>query len=202
MNPILILARLILPLLILKYPLIGGAIAIYLDNLDWHTKDIFNLQPFGDYQSVDKLLDLYYLSLLALVARSFKDILMRNIILGLFFYRAIGVFLFELTDNRWLLFVFPNIFENLFFFYYIVIKTASYTPKISPPVLGLMLIIVTLPKMLHEYSVHIIQQPITIQIAGLTLHYDGLWSQIIFLVTLAVRLGLFYRSVASSTHLR
>lgn len=197
MHPILILARLILPLLILKYPLLGGAVAIMLDNIDWHTRYLFDIQPLGEYQTIDKVLDLYYLSLLALVARNFKDTLMRNIILGLFFYRLIGVVLFELTGMRWLLFLFPNIFENLFFFYYILLKVASYTPKISYTALGLMLIIVTLPKLLHEYTIHIIQNPFITHINTIALHYNGTWDQILFLLIISISIGLWYRKKRS-----
>lgn len=193
MNPVLILARLTLPLIILKYPLIGGALAILLDNLDWDSKYIWGIQPVGDYQRVDKLLDLYYLSLLALVARSFKDIMMRKVILGLFFYRLIGVLLFELTGNRWLLFVFPNIFENLFFFYYIVIKIATFTPKISYLALSFMTVIVTIPKVIHEYVIHILQGPFIITIKNFSYHFVGTWDQILLLLIIAIITGLFYR---------
>jgi hypothetical protein len=193
MNPLLILARIVLPLLILINPLVGGGISIALDNLDWHTKYLFGINPIGDYQTIDKFLDLYYFSLLAVFAWKFKNHFMRNVIIGLFLFRVVGIVLFEVTQIRALLFFFPNIFENLFFLYYIIKSIATYEPKISYRMFGLLLLLVTIPKMMHEYSIHIIQKQLLIHIFGYPYAYEGTFHQIIFIGVVALLFGMYYR---------
>jgi len=193
MNPIVILFRLVLPLSILKFPLIGGGLAIILDNLDWHTKQLFGIQPIFEYQLIDKFLDTYYLALLAIVAWRFRNKLIRNVTVGLFVYRFIGFVLFEITGIRMFLFIFPNIFENFFFFYYIIKTTASYEPKIRYLGVLIFIMMVAFPKMLQEYSIHVIQEPLELNLFGYNYIYQGATHQILYIVTIAVLLGIFYR---------
>lgn len=194
MNPLLIVARIILPLVILWFPLLGGTISVVLDTIDWYTKHLIGIGPIGDYQTIDKALDLYYLSLLAIVAGRFNNKTVRNLIWFFYTYRFFGTVLFEITQMRGLLFIFPNIFENLFFFYYILQSTASYEPKIHILTLGWILVIVTVPKILHEYSIHIIQQQLVIDVFGFLYRYEGTNHQALYLVCISVAFGLFYKT--------
>ncbi len=193
MNPVIILFRLILPLSILKFPLIGGGISIWLDNIDWHTKELFGIQPIFEYQAIDKILDTYYLALLAIIAFKFGNKLIRNVALGLFAFRLIGVLLFEVTHVRVFLFFFPNIFENFFFFYYILKTVASYEPKIRYLGALIFILIVTLPKMLQEYSIHVIQKPLELNLFGYNYLYQGATHQLLYIVIISVLIGIFYR---------
>ncbi len=193
MSPIIIIARLFLPLIILRYPLFGGAVAIILDNIDWHTRSLFGLRPFFDYQSIDKILDMYYLSLIAIVGWKFKNILIRNLIFGLFIYRFIGFLLFEFTQMRSMLFLFPNIYENFFFFYYILKTIASYEPKIPIPTTVLFVVLVAVPKILQEYAIHIIQKPLEFNIFGFLYIYEGSNHQIAYILFISVFFGLLYK---------
>ncbi|MEX2007199.1 MAG: hypothetical protein WD992_00300 [Candidatus Levyibacteriota bacterium] len=192
MNPFIILLRLVLPLTILRFPIIGGAISVWLDNIDWHNMNFLGSSPFGEYQSIDKALDMYYLSLLAFVGLRFKNLFVRNLLISLFLYRLIGFIFFEITHTQQLLFVFPNIFENFFFFYLILKKVASYEPKISVWMFGFFLILVSIPKMLQEYSMHIVQEPIVVALAG-TQHELGTNYQIAYILIFSIAFGLWYR---------
>lgn len=193
MNPILIIARLILPLIILGHPLFGGAISLYLDGTDWHTKNLLGIAPFGDYQMIDKLLDMLYLFFFFVVSLYLKNKLVRMFLIVLFVYRMIGITLFELTDMRMFLFIFPNIFENYFYFYYVIKFIARYEPKLSERMIMLTLILMAVPKVLHEYSTHIIQKPIVMKFGEMTFSYDGINSQIMYVVILSLIFGIYYR---------
>ena len=109
--------RLLLPLVIPRYPLSGIIACLLVDSADQSI-----LQAFGvsvpSYQSVDKALDVYYLSI-AYVAtmRNWESMDAFQVGRVLFYYRLIGVLAFELTGVRLLLAIFPNAFEPFFIFY-------------------------------------------------------------------------------------
>lgn len=193
MNPILIVLRLVLPLSILKYPLLGGIIAISLDNLDWVTKDLFGISPIFEYQLIDKFLDTYYLTFLALASLKFKNKLVKNTLTGLFIYRLIGFLIFEITQIRLVLFFFPNIFENLFFFYLITKTIAGFEPNIKYLGLSLLTFIVSIPKVLQEYSIHVIQKHIEFNIFGFEYYYHTTWMQIAYIILFALIFGIYFR---------
>ena len=148
--------RLVLPLLILKRPLLGGVLAMLLDALDVVIVELFGEGGMGPYyQNIDKLLDLYYLSLEFWVALSWIERIPRLTAIGLFAWRFVGVVIFELTRFRALLFIFPNLFEHWFLFYLIRnrffpnVKLNTWTQT------TVWLLILYIPKMVQEYTLHI-----------------------------------------------
>jgi len=108
-------ARFVLPLLIPKYPLPAILACLVLDAVDQTIFQALTDDPLLWYQSYDKALDIFYLSM-AYVAcmRNWKSGPAYRVAEFLFFYRIVGVALFEIFDARWLLFVFPNTFEYFF----------------------------------------------------------------------------------------
>jgi hypothetical protein len=115
-----VLARLALPLLIPRLPLVILA-ALVLDAVDnqllAHFTNI-DLGPAGPYQSFDKALDVYYLAIAYLATmRNWKSTPAFRIARILFYYRLVGVVAFELLDSRAMLLVFPNTFEFFFIVY-------------------------------------------------------------------------------------
>jgi len=153
---IIILARIIVPLLILRRPLAGGIIALLLDALDVVLVELFGPGGMGDhYHTIDKVLDLWYLGLEAYVAWHWTARVPRLIAMGLFAWRVVGVLLFEFTDLRWMLFVFPNLFENWFLFVLIVwrwfprVKLDTWHQCIS------WLVVLYMPKLGQEYLLHV-----------------------------------------------
>ena len=113
-----IAARLLLPLLIPWYPLPGILAALALDAVDQTIFQTFTRLPLGFYQSYDKALDIYYLSIAYLsTLRNWTNLFAFRVGRFLFYYRLAGVVLFELLEWRVLLFAFPNTFEYFFIWY-------------------------------------------------------------------------------------
>jgi len=116
-------SRLVLPLFIPRFPLIIAA-ALLLDAADQTLLQQYtsiDTSETGPYQGFDKALDIYYLSIAYLsTLRNWTSDAAFRISQFLFFYRLVGVTLFELADQRWMLLVFPNTFEYFFIFYELV----------------------------------------------------------------------------------
>jgi hypothetical protein len=114
-----ILSRLLVPLLIIRFPLPAIVASLVIDAVD---QTIFQaIAPEADlagYQSYDKALDIYYLVIAYIsTLRNWTNQFAISIARFLIFYRLVGVVAFELTGVRELLFIFPNTFEYFFIFY-------------------------------------------------------------------------------------
>jgi hypothetical protein len=157
---VVIALRLVLPLSILRWPLAGGILAMVIDAFDVVLVDAIARtlgQPgeFGPfYAQIDKWLDIYYLSLEALVVRRWPEALVRRTTLALFGWRLIGVVLFEVTAVRPLLLVFPNLFENLYLYVLVVRRIAPrLVPRTAVEML-LVVIVLLVPKLVQEWVLH------------------------------------------------
>jgi hypothetical protein len=153
---IIIALRLIVPLLILRAPLVGGIAAMILDALDVVLIELIGLGGFGDYYAeLDKLLDTWYLTLELFVAwRWWESAWARVPAITLYFYRLVGVVLFELTGERWLLLVFPNMFENWWLYVLIV---EHFWPALYPRsirTVAVPMVLLLIPKLAQEYLLH------------------------------------------------
>jgi hypothetical protein len=152
---IIILLRLVVPLLILRHPLAGGIAAMLLDGLDVVLIEFIPGGSFGShYHTLDKVLDSYYLTLELIVALRWKNPYARRPAIFLFAYRAIGVALFELTERRIMLFIFPNLFEHWWLYVLIVER---FWPKLYPhsvKTVAIPMILLLIPKMAQEYLLH------------------------------------------------
>lgn len=112
--------RFLLPLLIPYYPLPAIVACLVLDGVDQTIFQLFGHDPAG-YQSYDKAMDVFYLSIAYLsTLRNWESMPAFRIAWFLFFYRLVGALVFELTHMRWLLLVFPNVFEYFFIAYEVV----------------------------------------------------------------------------------
>lgn len=112
-----VLARFVLPFFILRYPLPAIIACLLLDGVDQTIFQLFGVDP-PNYQSYDKAMDVFYLSIAYLASlRNWSNPAAVKISRFLFFYRQVGVVLFELTGLRFLLLVFPNTFEYYFIAY-------------------------------------------------------------------------------------
>jgi hypothetical protein len=111
-------ARFLVPLSIPRFPLPGILASLVLDAVD---QTIFQQFPGLDlsiYQGYDKALDIYYLSIAYIsTLRNWKNLFAFQVSRFLFYWRLVGVVLFELTQLRPLLLIFPNTFEYFFIFY-------------------------------------------------------------------------------------
>ncbi len=155
-QTIVIALRLLVPLVIPLFPFWGGAAALLLDGTDVIIVELFGSGGMGDhYHQLDKVLDLYYLGLEAWVSLCWTEHLPRLASIALFSYRLFGVVLFEIFGARWLLFIFPNLFENWFLFVAGRDRfAASYRLDTVRRVVGWLLVLY-IPKIGHEYLLHV-----------------------------------------------
>ena len=153
---VVITMRIVIPLMILKRPLAGGIIAMLLDAFDVVIVELFGEGGMGEhYHSIDKILDLYHLTLELIVALSWVQRIPRLTAVGLYVYRLAGVILFELTQVRAVLFLFPNLFEHWFLFYLI---RNRFFPNIRLDTWRqtiVWLVILYIPKLGQEYLLHV-----------------------------------------------
>jgi hypothetical protein len=150
---IIIIIRLLVPLSIFRWPL-GGAIAsLVADTLDVVFVDALDMGGFSDYASLDKFLDMYYLSFCLIVSLRWEEALARWTSIVLFAYRALGFVLFETTQIRVFLFIFPNLFEN-FYLAYLTLKKLVLDFHLTPKSLAALLTLLLIPKLLQEYLLH------------------------------------------------
>lgn len=152
---IVISIRLVGPLLIFRYWLVGGIVAMVLDTADVILIDALGLGGFGgNYAEIDKINDSYYYVIEFIVALRWTNRWMTIPAIGLFVFRVIGAILFEVTHDHVMLFFFPNMFENWWLYCVVVMK---WFPKAIPhswkSVMVPMLILLV-PKMGQEYLLH------------------------------------------------
>lgn len=157
LGPLIVMSlRLLVPLSILRWPLVGGIVTMLLDAVDVVLITLIGQGDFADYHMIDKWMDMYYLTIELWVALKWKHALARNTAAGLFVYRIMGFVGFELTHTRLWLFIFPNLFENFFLFYLIYCRYwKPETLKIKNLILWLGILLV--PKMAQEYVLHFAQ---------------------------------------------
>lgn len=136
----------------------GGLAALILDAQDQNILRFFGSDVLlgGRYQEIDKLLDLYYLSFEFLVSLKWTDKLARAASKWLFFLRVLGIAMFEITGLGFILLIFPNIFEY-FYLFYIFTKNSIPNFKLTAKKLALILILLGIPKLWHEYILHVSQ---------------------------------------------
>jgi hypothetical protein len=137
---------------VLRWPLAGGILAVLVDLSDLLLRDTLDLGGVPDYQSLDKWLDQVYMACFLIVALRWQG-LERQVAIALFAFRLIGFALFELTHERSLLLLFPNVFE---FWFLAVAALHRFRPGFSWTAarLGLALILLTGLKEAHEWALH------------------------------------------------
>ncbi len=154
---IVIVIRLIVPLLIFRWQLFGGIAAVLADLLDVVLTSVIGQGDFtnSNYSYIDKALDTYFLAIMMIVSLQWEK-LAKWTSAGLFAYRAVGVFLFETTGVRALLFIFPNLFLLFYLFYAF---RNHFFPQfvLTKGKLILILLALLIPKLLQEYLLHIVQ---------------------------------------------
>lgn len=112
---IVVASRFAIPLLIPRFPLPAIVACALIDAADQSVFRQFTHVDLRGYQTYDKALDVYYLSI-AYVSTLRNWVGGDLLIVGrsLWYLRLVGVALFEITGVRWLLVVFANVFEFFF----------------------------------------------------------------------------------------
>ena len=152
---IVIIIRIFVPFTILRWPLGGMVLAILADASDAMVFEKFGVGRFVnfDYHLADKFFDIYYLFFAYLVVHRWKNTLARRTAKILFLWRFVGFVIFEFTGLRYVLFIAPNIFENFYLFWAIILR---FFPSfnLTPLRLGVVLFILGFPKVIQEYIMH------------------------------------------------
>jgi hypothetical protein len=146
--------RLTVPLLILRLPLLGGIISMVLDALDVVIIELVGGSFGGHYSELDKALDYYYLTLELWVCLRWTSAWARVPAILLYGWRGIGVVLFEITDVRPLLLVFPNQFENWWLYCTAVERFWLDVYPRTRRTFAVPFVLLLIPKMGQEYMLH------------------------------------------------
>jgi len=174
-------ARFLLPLTIPRYPLPGIVASLVLDSVDQTIFQQFTSLPLEGYQGYDKALDIYYLTIAYVsTLRNWVNHFAFQVGRFLFYWRLVGVALFELTRLRPLLLIFPNTFEFFFIFYEtyrLRWNPWRMTRKLLIGAAALIWLVIKLPQ---EYWLHIAQADTTdwIKTNLLGVPADRPWSDI------------------------
>ena len=152
--------RLLVPLLIWPFPLVGSIFGIIADNLDVVFLDALGIDDFAFYNSFDKGLDTYMYAIQAITMTKWLNKKAKKIGWGLFIYRFVGAVLFEFTSWRPLLLIFPNVFVTFFVIYLIALKIFKTDLAATNRRLAIFLVAIAIPKLYQEYLFHVAQIPL------------------------------------------
>jgi hypothetical protein len=108
-------ARILGSLPVMRWAFGGALFAILIDFSDLFMMNLLNLGGVRNYQSFDKLADIFYMSFFMCVALRWYG-LRRNVAIALFAFRIVGIGVFELIAWRGVLLFFPNVFDFWFLF--------------------------------------------------------------------------------------
>ena len=139
-------------LLVLRWALAGSIAAILIDFSDLFMMNLLDMGGVRNYQSLDKWLDLSYMVTFLIVALRWEGP-PRTIAATLFAYRIIGVLLFEIVGERWILLFFPNAFEFWFVFVAFMLRFAPQH-ELNWKHSLMFLVPITALKELQEYALH------------------------------------------------
>lgn len=155
-------ARLFVPLAIPKWPLPAGILALVIDGVDQTIFQQFTDMNLDWYQGYDKALDVYYLAIAYLsTMRNWENLPAFAMSRFLWYFRLVGVLLFELSQLRAMLLLFPNTFEY-FFLFYEGVRTRWNPRRLSvAAVIGAAFAIWVFIKIPQEYWIHIAQLDVT-----------------------------------------
>jgi hypothetical protein len=155
-------SRFVIPLFIPRFPLPAILLALVIDAADQTIFQQFTNLDLANYQNYDKALDIYYLTIAYLsVYRNWANGFAVEVARFLWYYRLVGVLIFEITQHRWLLFVFPNTFEY-YFIAYEVARTRWDPRRMSRrAVVGLAAFVWIVIKLPQEWWIHIAQNDFT-----------------------------------------
>ncbi|HQR28373.1 MAG TPA: hypothetical protein PLP61_15125 [Nocardioides sp.] len=156
-----LIGRFVLPLFIPRYPLPAILACLVLDGVDQTIFQSFGFDPPG-YQGYDKAMDVYYLSVAYLATmRNWVSQPAFGVARFLFFYRMVGVVVFELSQLRIMLLVFPNTFEY-FFIAYEAVRTRWNPLRLDRRAwIGVAAAIWVFVKLPQEYWIHVAQLDLT-----------------------------------------
>ncbi len=158
MGPFITIAiRLAVPTLILKWPLAGMIAAAVADTTDVIILALLKSGAFEDYTIADKLLDTYTLLFALIVALRWDNSIVKRACVALFLYRVIGIIVLVSTNERWVLFAFPSVFDFFFVYHLVTIRWFPDLEVDSYRDLIIVLALLLAMKLFQEYVLHVAQ---------------------------------------------
>lgn len=136
---------------VLRWPLLGGLLAVLVDLSDLLLLGLLDLGGVPDYQGFDKWLDQVYMGTFLVVALRWTGPA-RTIAVALFAFRLVGFVAFELTGVRETLLLFPNVFE--FWFLLVAALGCDRIERWSRPRTAVVLIVLAGLKEAQEWALH------------------------------------------------
>jgi len=179
---VVVAARFFVPLLIPRYPLPAILAALIIDAADQTIFQQFTNLDLEGYQGYDKALDIYYLTIAYIsTLRNWTNLFAFQVSRFLFYWRLVGVVLFELLHLRPLLMIFPNTFEYFFIFYEAVRLRWDPKQMTKKFLIGAAAFIWIFIKLPQEYWIHIAQLDTTdfIKQTIFGMPTDTPWSEIL-----------------------
>lgn len=154
-------SRFLVPLAIPRFPLPAVLAALVIDAADQTVFAAFDAEP-ANYQSYDKALDIYYLTIAYIsTIRNWTDAIPFRAGQFLWYFRLVGVVAFESSGIRALLVVFPNTFEYFFIFYELVRVRWEPSRLTRQQVLAAVAAIWVCIKLPQESWIHLAQLDVT-----------------------------------------
>jgi hypothetical protein len=137
---------------VLRWPLAGGLLAILVDLSDLLLRDVLDLGGIPDYQAFDKWADQVYMAAFLIVALRWTGP-ERAIAVGLYLFRLVGFVAFEISGERALLLLFPNVFEPWFL---VVAAAHRFRPGFTwrPAGIAVTLAVLLAAKEVQEWALH------------------------------------------------
>ncbi|MFN3216803.1 MAG: hypothetical protein ACE367_09940 [Acidimicrobiales bacterium] len=159
---IVVLLRLGVPLLIPRFPVPAIVFCLVIDAADQTIFQQYTDLNLDSYQSYDKALDIYYLTIAYLaVIRNWTDPFALRTAQFLWYYRLVGVLVFETTGARFVLLLFPNTFEYFFIAYEAVRMRWNPDRLRERQVLAMAAFIWVFIKLPQEWWIHVAQNDFT-----------------------------------------
>lgn len=150
--PLILFLRLAAPLLLFIAPLPGVFVNIILDVMDFHPFGVTSYREFIFYTQVDKLFDLYLLTFILLVARTWKEAAARYLAYFFYFYRLVGYVVFLFLNSAIAFLFYPNFLETFFIFYLLFRLFEKKQPLFALRRHYFLLLPLLFPKLLHELT--------------------------------------------------
>ena len=141
---------------VLQWAFVGALLAILVDFSDLFMMNLIDLGGLGDYQTFDKWADQVYMLTFLWVAVRQWDGPGKTIAIWLFAFRVAGFSIFTLTEARWVLLVFPNVFE---FWFVVIAAQRHWIPDYEFTAKRIFVWLVTCAalKLIQEHTLHVWQ---------------------------------------------
>lgn len=205
-EPVTVL-RIVSALTILRYPLAGFVFSLEVDKWDWFWLGMGDQSDATQevYQHWDKSVDLICLGIAAIVVVKWPDTRAKVLALGAFAWRSIGLAVYFATDQRWLLIVFPNVFESIFLLYLIFRVLSGHQRMLySGRAMTLVLLALLIPKVATEVFLHFLNDRpwnrYQLLSGDLSILDAWIWGGLLYLLPLLALVMLVTHAHGRATH--